>query len=749
MPDRHDLSGAPLSDRLDTWKEVASHLRRSVRTVQRWEREEGLPVHRHRHDKQGSIYAFKHELDQWWTARGAELEPADPAAEPSEKGTDSPVAIVRKTVTGPVRGYRLVVGLGLAALTVAMVAGTGLVRNNPTPASTPTEAKPHRILLAKFQNHTDDPQLGVRLRDAVQDQFGSNRQANVVPANQVAEYLRLMRKPPDTVLDAGIAHEISLRDGAIDAFVIGTIDQVESAYAVSISVLTPVAATVVASFSTEAATPAQLMSRVRRVLDSRRAEIGKGLAHNRRDAPLPRVTTSSLRALELYAEAVNLMDQVPMKTGPAFELLNEAIRLDPGFASAHNLAAWSLRNAGQPQAKVLPHAERAFKLADLTTDAERYFILGSYYQLTLAVDRAIAAYEALLRLDPDNYWALGNLGRLYRTVGRHDAVSALNVRRVAIRPAQFWGNFRLAEALFLQGDLAGAEKYAERAAAQVSEKDPAVLQSRRSWMTILPACKAWLRDDVQGTLGMINDLESKLGERHGADREAMTTSVGYMYLALGLRDAAERVVRRSPQSADRLYHLAVMGSHFGDTREVQDYFTALPDPASASASFHGFPMLDARWAGQTSLLLDKWRSRMDAADLALLRGQVALMGGLTTDAVRLLTESVASREDRHGSPALSASLGIARAIRRSGDAHQAVHVLEEASRNRYASCLWPGVNAHLWVQLRHELAGLYRVVGRLDDAVAVESQLNTLLALADDDYLVKPRAAKDSLRSDR
>ena len=43
--DKHMAFG-PDTDRLDSWKEVAVHLGRSTRTVQRWEKEEGLPVHR-------------------------------------------------------------------------------------------------------------------------------------------------------------------------------------------------------------------------------------------------------------------------------------------------------------------------------------------------------------------------------------------------------------------------------------------------------------------------------------------------------------------------------------------------------------------------------------------------------------------------------------------------------------------------------------------------------------------------------
>src|SRR5262245_59161495 len=68
-------------DRLDSWKEIAAYLKRSVRTVTRWEREEGLPVHRHIHSKSGSVYAFKPELDAWWTSRGASLDRASVESE--------------------------------------------------------------------------------------------------------------------------------------------------------------------------------------------------------------------------------------------------------------------------------------------------------------------------------------------------------------------------------------------------------------------------------------------------------------------------------------------------------------------------------------------------------------------------------------------------------------------------------------------------------------------------------------------
>jgi hypothetical protein len=69
-----------LDERLDSWKEIAAYLKREVRTVQRWERLEGLPVHRHQHQKRGSVYALKSELDAWQRRRQLEPNPRPKAA---------------------------------------------------------------------------------------------------------------------------------------------------------------------------------------------------------------------------------------------------------------------------------------------------------------------------------------------------------------------------------------------------------------------------------------------------------------------------------------------------------------------------------------------------------------------------------------------------------------------------------------------------------------------------------------------
>ena len=72
----------PPDNRLDSWKEIAAYLGRGVRTVQRWEREEGLPVHRLAHEKRGSVYADRQEVDAWWESRRQTLTATAPSSEP-------------------------------------------------------------------------------------------------------------------------------------------------------------------------------------------------------------------------------------------------------------------------------------------------------------------------------------------------------------------------------------------------------------------------------------------------------------------------------------------------------------------------------------------------------------------------------------------------------------------------------------------------------------------------------------------
>jgi Tol biopolymer transport system component len=72
---KETASAEPSSEvRLNSWKEIAAYLKCSERTVRRWE-EEGLPVHRHPHKTKAAIYAYKAEIDAWWSDGRERLKP--------------------------------------------------------------------------------------------------------------------------------------------------------------------------------------------------------------------------------------------------------------------------------------------------------------------------------------------------------------------------------------------------------------------------------------------------------------------------------------------------------------------------------------------------------------------------------------------------------------------------------------------------------------------------------------------------
>lgn len=127
------------TDRLDSWKEIAAYLKRDERTVRRWEKSEGLPVHRHTHTRQASVYAFKSELDIWWDQGRARLDQKEP----------EPSAPARKISWGFV--------LAGVALVVVAVVGAGIWLER-TGESIDERLDPGVLAVLPFDNLSGDPQ---------------------------------------------------------------------------------------------------------------------------------------------------------------------------------------------------------------------------------------------------------------------------------------------------------------------------------------------------------------------------------------------------------------------------------------------------------------------------------------------------------------------------------------------------------------------------------------------------------------
>ncbi|HYN10088.1 MAG TPA: VCBS repeat-containing protein [Vicinamibacterales bacterium] len=132
---------------LTSWKAVARFFDRDVRTVQRWEKEEGLPVHRHSHRRQSSVYAFPNELEAWWRERGSRAavgDQADPPVSreggPAPASAGSPLQQVSEhpAIDVPRRARRraswLLAAVVVVGLALATFVRVRLLTSNSTPA---------------------------------------------------------------------------------------------------------------------------------------------------------------------------------------------------------------------------------------------------------------------------------------------------------------------------------------------------------------------------------------------------------------------------------------------------------------------------------------------------------------------------------------------------------------------------------------------------------------------------------------
>ena len=104
-----DTPGPPRI-RLTSWKEIAGHLGRDVRTVLRWHKARGLPVHRVPGGKGRNVFAYTDQLDAW-------LEGS---------GNAAPVAVAPIARRGSVRLWA-----GAAMLLVVATAGIALILARP------------------------------------------------------------------------------------------------------------------------------------------------------------------------------------------------------------------------------------------------------------------------------------------------------------------------------------------------------------------------------------------------------------------------------------------------------------------------------------------------------------------------------------------------------------------------------------------------------------------------------------------
>ena len=117
------------AQRLESWKEIAVFLKRGVRTVQRWEEIEWLPVHRHLHGRGGTVFAYKTEIREWWEQRQSVVNSEAEAA-----ATTTAPAVQEKA---PERrsAWKILAAVAAAAAILIAIVAAGALQHRPLPVT--------------------------------------------------------------------------------------------------------------------------------------------------------------------------------------------------------------------------------------------------------------------------------------------------------------------------------------------------------------------------------------------------------------------------------------------------------------------------------------------------------------------------------------------------------------------------------------------------------------------------------------
>jgi tetratricopeptide (TPR) repeat protein len=352
-----------------------------------------------------------------------------------------------------------------------------------------------RLIVTEFQS--PDTSLSTLVTEAVRTNLGQSRVVSIMPPAAIGAALQRMQRPPASRLDLKLAQEIAQREG-VKAIVDGAIRMLGADYVVSMRLVSADSASELAAFQETANGSRELLEKIDALTRKLRGRIGESLRDVRGSPPLEQVTTPSLEALRIYAEAARSID---MGANPleAAERLREAVRIDTQFAMAYRKLGVALNNAGLPRIRVDSALEQAFRHRNRLTERERLLAEGTYYQLGPGRDRnrAIRAYEALLAIDPNESGAANNLGSVLS--GRREFARAESIFKAQIAT----GRATSQQYTNLMGVLfnGGKVEEAERLAADYKQRFPAAPMG-----TLAPVSLLYQRGEIDSMTAVLREL---------------------------------------------------------------------------------------------------------------------------------------------------------------------------------------------------------------------------------------------------
>jgi DNA-binding winged helix-turn-helix (wHTH) protein/tetratricopeptide (TPR) repeat protein len=610
------------------------------------------------------------------------------------------------------------------------------------------------VLVAAFENRTGEPVFDDVLEQALNRELVGSGFVNLAPRPRVEDVLALMKKPADQRLDASVAREVALRDGGIRAVLTGSIRNVGGAYALTTEIVNPIDGRVMANITADVQAPGDLLERVRAQALRVRQTLGEALPSiERAQVALQKVTTPSLQALQLYSRAAALLEgdvwrwraEAMGRYRSAEALLRKSTDADPLFASAWLVLAHAVRQQDRPRSEYLPLAERAMALSGTVSSPERYLIEGfthtSRWDGSVAnrreLDVAARAYEALLQLTPDHYWALLELVETYRDLGRFEEADRVTLQAARVRPHSPRFAADSAKIHINHGDLTSARTIITRmlTGAEGAEDRAVDAYDSLEWARLWEAHEAWLNHDVKRALAVARAAEQKWIASTSLVWHAKLQA---LYTGLGTFEDAVRVANRIEPVERRDWFLAYIALNHGRMQELRQMLR--PERENFELLHNRFGMLvRAGWVGRA-----EWVERERVRRKVSLPWYIkADQEGQLRAAEGRYAEAIALMEPLKSVPGTRFYVDDAMAVslRGVGDLPAAILKLERVSDSRARAVTYDGWQVYAWLRCRVRLAEFYREAGRQADADRVFAEVRTLLSVAEADHPLWPRVS--------
>ena len=359
------------------------------------------------------------------------------------------------------------------------------------------------VILTDFV--AEDPGLSRAATQALRVDLSQTRIVRVLERSAYAGALERMQKDPSDPLTVEVAREVAVREG-IPAVIGGEIVEAGGGYVLTASVVSADLGTVLASHRETAKDDAEIIPAIDRLSRKIREMIGESFTSLRADPPLAALTTSSLEALKLFSEAQEAIDRRGISDA-GISLLEEALEIDPEFASAWRKLGVQLNNSRRERSRIHEALTRAYELRDRLTPRERYLAEASYYSTVLDDEtRAAGAYDRMLDLDPNDTWALNNLAVIYRAEGDNERALELFERGAAVDSTPI----ELGNVMFTQVRLGRFEE-ALQTAAIGHRLHPASASFYFGELGV-----AWNQEDYEAVLEKVTELKNDLPDDAGA-----------------------------------------------------------------------------------------------------------------------------------------------------------------------------------------------------------------------------------------